>query len=124
MAFPLHHDHLLPERLILEINQARLSWITILKKANNFRFAYGLFDIDAVASYGEADRARLLSDAGLIRNRLKVNTAIENARRIQSLRGEYGSFKGWLDSHHLQPLANWIKLIKGNFNFYRWRDRQ
>ena len=116
-GFPLQDDNLLFERLILEINQAGLSWITILKKADNFRAAYNRFDIDKIASYDETDRVRLLSDAGIIRNRLKVNAAIENARRIQGLRNEYGSFKGWLDSHHPQTLENWIKLFKRNFIF-------
>src|SRR5512147_938805 len=82
-GFPLQNDNLLFERLILEINQAGLSWITILKKADNFHSAYSRFDVDQIAAYDEADRARLLSDPGIIRNRLKVNAAIENARRIQ-----------------------------------------
>ena len=116
-GFPLEDDDLLFERLILEINQAGLSWITILKKADNFRAAYSEFDVDKVASYGEADRVRLLSDTGIIRNRLKVNAAIENARRIQALRAEYGSFKGWLDAHHPQPLENWVKLFRRTFVF-------
>ena len=102
---------------MFEINQAGLSWITILKKADNFRLAYSQLDIDSIATYDEKDRDRLLNDPGIIRNRLKVNAAIENARRIQSLRGEYGSFKGWLDSHHPQTLENWVKLFKGNFIF-------
>jgi DNA-3-methyladenine glycosylase I len=116
-GFPLTSDALLFERLILEINQAGLSWITILKKAENFRRAYGQFDIDAIAAYGEADRARLLADAGIIRNRLKVNAAIENARRIQALRFEHGSFKGWLDDHHPLSLDEWAKLFKKTFVF-------
>ena len=116
-GFPLREDNLLFERLILEINQAGLSWITILRKADNFRAAYSGFDIDKIAAYGETDRARLLNDAGIIRNRLKVNAAIENARRIQSLRNEYGSFKGWLDSHHPQTLEHWVKLFKRTFVF-------
>lgn len=116
-GFPLQDDNLLFERLILEINQAGLSWITILKKAENFRIAYSYFDVDSVAAYDESDRARLLNDAGIIRNRLKVNAAIENARRIQGLRSEYGSFKGWLDRHHPQPLGNWVKLSKCTFVF-------
>ena len=69
-GFPLQDDNLLFERFILEINQAGLSWITILKKAGNFRAAYSSFDIDKIASYDEAERSRLLSDAGIIRNRL------------------------------------------------------
>jgi DNA-3-methyladenine glycosylase I len=105
-GFPLQDDNLLFERLILEINQAGL-FGSHLKKADNFRLAYSRFDIDSVAAYGATDRARLLSDAGIIRNRLKVNAAVENALRIQDLRNEYGSFKGWLDSHHPQTLENW-----------------
>jgi DNA-3-methyladenine glycosylase I len=116
-GFPIQDDNLLFARLILEINQAGLSWITILKKADNFRRAYDGFDLETVAGYGETDRARLLSDAGIIRNRLKVNAAIENARRILELRGEHGSFKGWLDAHHPLTKDEWVRLFKQNFKF-------
>jgi DNA-3-methyladenine glycosylase I len=116
-GFPLSDDNLLFERLVLEINQAGLSWITILKKAGNFRQAYGHFEIDTIAAYGEAERARLLSDPGIIRNRLKVNAAIENARRIQALRGDFGSFRGWLDAHHPLGKDEWTKLFKKTFVF-------
>jgi DNA-3-methyladenine glycosylase I len=116
-GFPLKDDNLLFERLILEINQAGLSWITILRKADNFRKAYDGFDIDRVASYGEKDRARLLEDAGIIRNKLKVNAAIVNAQRIQELRKEYGSFKGWLDANRKLSRDEWIKLFKQTFVF-------
>ena len=116
-GLPIADDNLLFERLILEINQAGLSWITILKKADNFRKAYRGFDIDKVAKFTEKDRARLLEDAGIIRNRLKVNAAIENAKRIRSLRKEYGSFKGWLDAHHPLTKDEWTKLFKKTFVF-------
>ena len=116
-GFPLKDDNLLFERLVLEINQAGLSWITILRKAENFRKAYHGFDIDKIAAYGEEDRARLLSDAGIIRNRLKVNAAIENAKRIQELRKEFGSFKGWLDANHPLSRDEWTKLFKKTFVF-------
>ncbi|MCC6500058.1 MAG: DNA-3-methyladenine glycosylase I [Anaerolineales bacterium] len=116
-GFPLDDDNQLFERLILEINQAGLSWITILKKADNFRKAYRGFDIAKVAKFGEKDRARLLADAGIIRNRLKVNAAIENAKRIQKLQKEYGSFKGWLDAHHPLTKDEWVKLFKKTFVF-------
>jgi len=116
-GFPLKDDNLLFERLMLEINQAGLSWITILKKAEHFHNAYHGFDIDKVANYGEKDRLRLLADAGIIRNRLKVNAAIVNAQKILELKKEYGSFKGWLDSHHPQTLEGWVKLFKRNFVF-------
>ena len=97
--------------------QAGLSWITILKKADNFRRAYDRFDVETVAGYGESERARLLSDAGIIRNRLKVNAAIVNASRILELREEYGSFKGWLDAYHPRTKDEWVKLFKNNFKF-------
>ena len=116
-GFPLSDDSALFERLVLEINQAGLSWITILKRKANFRRAYDGFDVDKVAAYTEADTARLLADAGIIRNRLKVHAAVENARRIQGLRGEFGSFKGWLDRHHPLTLEEWTKLFKKTFVF-------
>lgn len=116
-GFPLEDDNLLFERLILEINQAGLSWITILRKADNFRKAYRGFDIDKVARFTEKDRARLLADAGIIRNRLKINAAIENAKHIQILRKEFGSFKGWLDLHHPLTKDEWTKLFKKTFVF-------
>ena len=116
-GFPLTDDNLLFERLILEINQAGLSWITILKKADNFRKAYRGFNIDKIAKFTEKDRVRLLADAGIIRNRLKVNAAIENAKRIQVLRKEFGSFKGWLDAHHPLTKDEWTKLFKKTFVF-------
>lgn len=117
-GFPLADDNLLFERLILEINQAGLSWITILKKAENFRKAYRGFDIDKVAKFTEKDRARLLADVGIIRNRLKVNAAIENAKRIRELRKEFGSFKGWLDVHHPLMKDERTKLFKKNLTQY------
>ena len=116
-GFPLEDDNLLFERLILEINQAGLSWITILKKKENFHRAYDGFDIETVARYRESDRARLLSDAGIIRNKLKVNAAIENSRSILELRKEYGSFKSWLDAHHPRTKDEWVVLFKQNFKF-------
>ena len=116
-GFPIDDDDLLFERLILEINQAGLSWITILRKQENFRRAYDGFNIETVARYRESERARLLSDAGIIRNKLKINAAIENARRILALRQEFGSFKGWLDAHHPCTKDEWVELFRQNFKF-------
>ena len=116
-GFPIADDNLLFERLVLEINQAGLSWITILKKADNFRRAYDQFDLARVAAYDESDRARLLADAGIIRNRLKVNAAIVNAQRILGLQKEFGSFKNWLDTHHPRPKDEWVRLFKQTFVF-------
>jgi DNA-3-methyladenine glycosylase I len=101
-GFPIHNDNELFCRLILEINQAGLSWTTILNKQDNFRKAYHEFDIRKVAAYKEKDIARLLNDAGIIRNRLKVHAAVENAKAILQLQTEFGSFKEWLHHHHLQ----------------------
>lgn len=116
-GFPLQSDNELFGRLLLEINQAGLSWLTILKKKDNLRKAYSGFSIDAVAAYDEAERARLLNDAGIIRNRLKVNAAIENARTIKRLQREFGSFGNWLDQHHPLEKADWVMLFKKTFKF-------
>lgn len=116
-GFPLKNDDELFERLILEINQAGLSWITILKKADNFRKAYDGFKIAKVAAYKAKDRARLLNDTGIIRNRLKVNAAIVNAQKVLELQKEYGSFKKWLDKHHPLTRGEWTKLFKKTFVF-------
>ena len=116
-GFPSADDRVLFERLVLEINQAGLSWLTILKKRDAFRAAFDGFDIDRVAAYGEAERERLLADAGIIRNRLKVEAAIENARRIVALRVQYGSFHGWLRAHHPLSKAEWVRLFKRTFRF-------
>lgn len=116
-GFPPRDDAALFERLTLEINQAGLSWLTILKKKEAFRAAFEGFNIDRVAGYGEAERERLLADAGIIRNRLKVDAVIENARRLQRIRGEHGSFAAWLDRHHPATKPEWVKLFKRTFVF-------
>ena len=116
-GFPLTTDSALFERLVLEINQAGLSWQTILKKKENFRRAFEGFDLDRVASYGPQEEERLLSDAGIIRNRLKVRAAIENARRLVVLREQHGSFANWLTLHHPLSKEQWVKLFKKNFVF-------
>ncbi len=116
-GFPLHDDDELFGRLVMEINQAGLSWETILKKEAAFRNAYDHFSIAKVAAYTESDRERLLADAGIIRNRLKINAAIENARVILQLQQEYGAFEKWLEHHHPKTLPEWIKLFKKTFKF-------
>lgn len=116
-GFPIADDNLLFARLVLEINQAGLSWTTILNKKEHFFRAYEGFVIDRVAGYGPDEVDRLLSDPGIIRNRLKVNAAIHNARVIQSLQASHGSFLAWLDHHHPLTLAEWVKLFKKTFKF-------
>ncbi len=116
-GFPIHDDNELFGRLILEINQAGLSWETILRKEQTFREAYSNYDIATVAAYTDADRERLLNNAGIIRNRLKINAAIENAKKIQVLQSEFGSFENWLASHHPKDKEAWVKLFKKTFKF-------
>ncbi|WP_343524025.1 DNA-3-methyladenine glycosylase I [Pedobacter sp.] len=116
-GFPIHDDNELFGRLILEINQAGLSWETILKKEEHFRRAYDNFSIKKVAGYTEADKERLLADAGIIRNKLKVNAAIENARTILVLQKEFGSFEKWLEHHYPKTKDEWVKLFKKTFRF-------
>jgi DNA-3-methyladenine glycosylase I len=116
-GFPQRDDKVLFERLILEINQAGLSWGTILKKREGFFKAYRGFDPAVVAKFGAKDVARLLADAGIIRNKLKVAAAIENAKRILAIQESHGSFVAWIDAHHPLEKAEWVKLFKKTFVF-------
>jgi len=116
-GFPIHDDDELFGRLILEINQAGLSWLTILKKKSQLKKAYADFNIEKVAAFQESDINRLLADPGIIRNRLKIKAAIYNAQSILELQKEYGSFEGFLDQHNGLELADWVKLFKKHFKF-------
>jgi DNA-3-methyladenine glycosylase I len=116
-GFPVHDDDRLFERLVLEINQAGLSWLTILKKREAFRSAFANFSVDRVARFDDRRKARLMEDAGIIRNRLKIEAAIENARRVRALRKTHGSFSAWLDAHHPRTKEEWVKLFKKTFVF-------
>lgn len=116
-GYPVRDDAILLERLALEINQAGLSWLTVLKKEPAFRAAFEGFDPDRVAAFGEEDAARLLADAAIIRNRLKIRAVIENARRVLAIRAEHGSFAAWLDHHHPRTHREWQRLFKRTFVF-------
>lgn len=121
-GFPQRDESALFERLVLEINQAGLSWETILRKRDGLRRAYEGFDVDAVAGYGARDVARLLGDASIIRNRLKVQAAIHNAGVVRAIRDSHGGFASWLDAHatvdgRLRDKASWIALFKRTFRF-------
>ena len=116
-GYPVANDNILFERLVLEINQAGLSWLTILKKREAFRAAYNGFDIEEIASYGVAERECLLGNASIIRNKIKINAAIENARRICHLKRTFGSFSGWLEYHHPLNKREWVQLFKKTFLF-------
>lgn len=116
-GFPIEDDNELFGRFILEINQAGLSWTTILKKQDNFRKAYDNFDIKTIANYSDSDKERLLNDAGIIRNKLKINAVIHNAIVISDIQNKHKSFKNWLDSHYPKTKEEWTKLFKMTFKF-------
>ncbi len=116
-GFPERDEARLFERLILEINQAGLNWGLMLRKRNGFARAYDGFDVDKVAAYTEIDRERLLSDEGIIRNKLKVNAAIHNAGVIRGFRQSHGGFAGWIAAHHPLTKQEWVKLFRKTFKF-------
>ena len=116
-GFPLTDEAGLFERLSLEIFQAGLSWLIVLKKRDGMRAAFDGFDVDTVAAYGDADVARLLADAGIIRNRRKVAAVIENAKRIQGLRDSHGGFAAWIAANHPRDKDAWVKLFRKTFVF-------
>lgn len=118
-GFPIENDDELFERLMFEINQAGLNWILILKKQDNFRKAFDNFNIEKVANYGESEVNRLMNDPGIIRNRLKINAAIENAKAILKIRSENGSFSKWLETYSIKTgsLEEWTRLFKKYFKF-------
>lgn len=116
-GFPIHDDNELFARLVLEINQAGLSWTTILNKKENFFKAFDNFEISKVANYKEKKVLALLQDAGIIRNRLKIESVIDNAIRIKAIQKQYGSFKNWLDQNHPKSKDEWVKLFRATFRF-------
>lgn len=116
-GFPLRDEAALFERLSLEIFQAGLSWLLILRKRPAIFSAFDGFDVDTVAAYGQRDEERLLADPGIIRNRRKVAAIIANAGRLQSIRGTHGGLAAWLDHHHPRSHEAWTRLFRENFRF-------
>lgn len=116
-GFPLAGDDALFERLLLEINQAGLSWELMLKKRDGFRAAYAGFSVAKVARFGAKDTARLLGDPGIVRNKLKVAAAIHNARVVLDLAASHGSFADWLAANHPKTKKDWTKLFAKTFKF-------
>jgi DNA-3-methyladenine glycosylase I len=116
-GFPARDDRVLFERLVLEINQAGLSWLTVLKKRAAFAAAFANYDVERIARFGAADKRRLLADAGIIRNRLKIEAVIENARTVLAMAAREGSFAAWIDAHHPLPKERWVKLFRDTFRF-------
>jgi DNA-3-methyladenine glycosylase I len=116
----IEDDNELFGRLVMEINQAGLSWRTILRKEPGFRKAYRNFNIRKIARYKEKDIIRLLNDASIIRNRLKVDAAIHNAQAVEKLQKEYGSFRKWLNGTSRilgTDRAAWLKEFRKHFKF-------
>lgn len=116
-GFPLKSDDELFERLILEINQAGLSWETILKKRVTFKKAYRDFEVKKVAKFNQRDFERLMQDPGIIRNRLKIEAAVHNANVVLNLQKQFGSFGNWLDHHHPKSKEEWMQIFKKAFRF-------
>jgi DNA-3-methyladenine glycosylase I len=116
-GFPATDETVLFERLCLEIMQAGLSWELVLKRRAGMREALAGFAVDAVAAFGPADEARLLTDGRIVRNRLKVRAIVENARRVRALRTSHGGFAAWLEAHHPRAKAEWVKLFRRTFLF-------
>jgi DNA-3-methyladenine glycosylase I len=110
---PVHDDHALFEFLILEGAQAGLSWETILKKRENYRAAFDNFELSAVASYKQVKVRQLLANPGIIRNRLKVEAAIQNARSFLAVQEEFGSFDAYVwEFVGGRPMQNKWKSLK------------
>lgn len=116
-GFPLGDESALFERLSLEIMQAGLSWLIVLKKREAMCSAFDGFEVDKVAAYGEAELERLLGNPGIIRNRRKIAAIVENARRVRGVRAAHGSFAEWIASHHPRPLDDWVKVFRATFVF-------
>jgi DNA-3-methyladenine glycosylase I len=111
---PLHDDRGLFELLVLEGAQAGLSWLTVLRKRGNYRAAFHGFDLQKVASYSATDVQRLLADPGIVRNRLKIESAIRNARGVLAIREEFGSFDSfiWRYVNHQSRQNAWRVLAE------------
>ena len=104
-------------RLILEINQAGLSWSTILKKSESIRSAYANFNIQQIADFDEAKINALMNDKGIIRHRGKINAIIHNAQQILTIKEQYRSFFHWIEEKGEITLDEWIKVFKKSFKF-------
>ena len=111
---PVHNDRLLFEMLILEGAQAGLSWITILRKREHYRAAFKQFEANKISHFTSADVARLLKNEGIVRNRLKIESAIKNAKAFLAVQKEFGSFSHyvWSFVNH-RPIVNKRKRMKG-----------
>ena len=116
-GFPINKDSDLFERLTLEIFQAGLSWLIVLKKRPGLKIAFENFDVDQVSGFDDHDFERLKKDPSIIRNRLKIEATIYNAKVIQSMRQSHNGFSNWLKQHHPLSKEEWCILFKQTFKF-------
>ncbi|MSO53641.1 MAG: DNA-3-methyladenine glycosylase I [Rhodospirillales bacterium] len=116
-GFPLTDEAQLFDRMSLEIFQAGLSWLIILRKRPTMVRAFDGFVVDTVAAYRKRDIERLLKDEGIIRNRRKVEAIIENAKRIEALRASHGGLAKWIAKNHPLDRDAWVKLFRKTFVF-------
>ncbi len=121
-GFPVEDERVLFERLCLEIMQAGLSWEIVLKKRKALNKAFDGFRVHKIAAYGVKEVTRLLADPGIIRNRLKIQAIIANAKIVLGMRQSHGGFAAWLAAHRLdgkkpRGKAAWVKLFKQTFKF-------
>jgi len=110
-------DNELFGRLIMEINQAGLSWNTILQKYDGLKEAYSNFNIEQIASYNEENISNLMTNKNIIRHELKIRSIVYNAHQILGIQKEFGTFKNWILLQNQISIENWVKLFKKNFKF-------
>ncbi len=116
-GYPTTDETVLCERLALEVMQAGLTWQLVLQRREGLRAAFDGFRVDRLVAYGDDDVARLLSDARIIRNRLKVTAIVQNAHVLRDLRESHGGFAAWLAAHHPRALPDWVTLFRSRFRF-------
>lgn len=116
-GFPVTDERVLFERMALEIMQAGLSWEIVLKKRKGLNRAFDRFTVSKVAKYTAKDIKRLLADENIIRNRLKIEAIIANARLVLEMRKSHQGFAAWIDAHHPLGKDEWVRLFRKNFKF-------
>ena len=110
-------DNELFGRLVMEINQAGLSWNTVLQKYEGLKLAYSQFNLQKVSMYKEQDISELMGNKNIIRHELKIRSIVYNAQQILEIQKEFGTFKNWIMLQNQISIENWVKLFKKNFKF-------
>ncbi|MDA9161165.1 DNA-3-methyladenine glycosylase I [Crocinitomicaceae bacterium] len=110
-------DNELFGRLVMEINQAGLSWNTVLQKYEGLKLAYSQFNLQKVSMYKEQDISELMGNKNVIRHELKIRSIVYNAQQILEIQKEFGTFKNWIMLQNQISIENWVKLFKKNFKF-------